>query len=108
MEQRNETALDGPYVGDDDIPPDQEDPLADRINASGSALPLYGSVVAYLVAHGWRREGPGDGWWWRDGFEEGTLGQALDVQLEADGIDTRKMFADEPQEFWNEIDRVEL
>jgi hypothetical protein len=65
-----------------------------------SATLLYGAAVAYLVKAGWRREELGSGWWWRDGFEEGLFGHALDQQLEADGIDFRESLIGEPEEFY--------
>jgi hypothetical protein len=53
-----------------------------------------------LLSKGWRREELGSGWWWREGMEEAPFGEALDAQLEADGLDLRVMLTDEPQEFW--------
>ena len=60
----------------------------------------YASVVEYLLGNGWRREELGSGWWWRDGFEEATLGGALEQQLDADKLDQRDALDGEPQEFW--------
>lgn len=70
--------------------------FADRVP---SAEMLYGAAVGYLVKHGWRRMELGSGWWWREGFEEATVGDALDQQLEADGIDFRTALIGEPEEF---------
>lgn len=61
---------------------------------------VYFPAVAYLVSRGWRREELGSGWWWREGFEEATLGGALEAQLDADEIDQRTAIPDEPEEFW--------
>lgn len=66
---------------------------------SGASL-TYEAVVRYLLAKGWRREELGSGWWFRDGFEEATLGGAFEQQLDNDGTDQRNAVADEPQEFW--------
>lgn len=66
---------------------------------SGASL-TYEAVVRYLLAKGWRREELGSGWWYRDGFEEATLGGAFEQQLDADQIDQRDAVAGEPQEFW--------
>jgi hypothetical protein len=61
---------------------------------------IYAPIVRYLSARGWRREELGSGWWWREGFEEATLGGALEQQLDADNIDQRDAIPYEPEEFW--------
>jgi hypothetical protein len=61
---------------------------------------VYRPVVSYLHSRGWRREELGSGWWWREGFEEATLGGALEQQLDADGINQRDAIPYEPEEFW--------
>jgi hypothetical protein len=60
----------------------------------------YENAVRYLIENGWRREEQGSGWWWKDGMNEATLGEALEQQLDADGLDQRVAVSDEPQEFW--------
>lgn len=65
---------------------------------------VYGMLVSYLLANGWRREEAGSGWWWRDGFEEATLGGAVEQQMEKDGLDLRRRLIGEPDEFWSEVD----
>ncbi len=61
---------------------------------------LYEANVRYLISKGWRREELGSGWWYREGFNEALLAEALDQQFVADGIDFRTAIPDEPQEFW--------
>jgi hypothetical protein len=75
----------------------------DRHNAAteGEYGHVYGMMVSFLLANGWRREAGGSGWWWRAGFDEATLGRAVEQQLEKDGIDFRRRLIGEPDEFWN-------
>jgi hypothetical protein len=66
-----------------------------------SAQELYEACVRYLLAHGWRREEYGSGWWWKDDHSsEADLEEAVGLQLRAEGVDLRTMLPDEPQEFW--------
>lgn len=60
----------------------------------------YFAIVGYLRATGWLREEPGSGWWWKAEEEDCTLGDALERQLDIDGIDQRDMIPHEPAEFW--------
>jgi hypothetical protein len=64
---------------------------------------LYRTLVVYLRESGWLREERGSGWWWRDGFTEGTIADAVQQQMEVDGIDSRLMIDGEPPEFWSEV-----
>ena len=52
---------------------------------------LYFDVCQYLKEAGWEREEKGSGWWWKPDFQDDLLqmGEALDLQLLADGIDLR-------------------
>jgi hypothetical protein len=51
---------------------------------------VYHNVVLYLQRNGWRREEKGSGWWWSETEPELiTMGEALDKQLLADGVDLR-------------------
>jgi hypothetical protein len=54
-----------------------------------SGAKLYAAMCEYLAQNGWQREEPGSGWWFHDKFDEGTIGDAVFQQLEADNIDTR-------------------
>ena len=70
-----------------------------------TAATLYESMVRYLVGHGWMREEKASGWWWKDGFTEGLIGDAVEQQMEKDGIDFRTMLVEgEPERFWSEVD----
>ena len=66
----------------------------------GDAKTAYEAAVAYLVANRWRREEEGSGWWYNGGKSEATIGEALEVQLDADGFDTRVAIPGEPREYW--------
>jgi hypothetical protein len=51
---------------------------------------LYTDVCQYLKEAGWVREERGSGWWWSENNPELVqMGEALDQQLLADGIDLR-------------------
>lgn len=60
----------------------------------------YEMVVNYLIRNGWRREEKVSGWWMKESSDEMTLGDALERQLDDDGIDQRVMLRKEPLEFW--------
>jgi hypothetical protein len=65
-----------------------------------NGVEAYTAVVAYLRETGWLREEPGSGWWWKEGENDGTLGDALERQLDLDEVDQRDMIPHEPREFW--------
>jgi hypothetical protein len=50
---------------------------------------LYRAMCDYLKHCGWQRIEPGSGWWIRAGAEY-TLGEAVEEQITADGVDTRE------------------
>jgi hypothetical protein len=63
---------------------------------------LYDLMCRYLIDNGWTRQEEGSGWWWKEDAPEGegTIGGAVEQQLDLDGLDTRIMRAWEPYEFW--------
>lgn len=65
------------------------------------ALELYARIALFLQENGWRRQELGSGWWWREGFEEATLGGAFEQQLDILGVDQRDRVPGEPDgEYW--------
>jgi hypothetical protein len=70
------------------------------VNPAQQPAALYDAMARYLIAAGWRREELGSGWWWREDQDESRIGEAVETQLRADGVDTRTAVAGEPQEFW--------
>ena len=70
---------------------------------SPAAEELYEAMVRYVVSHGARRQERVSGWWWGEKLEdEATLGDAVEQLLHLDGIDTRVMLTEEPEEFWDD------
>jgi len=53
------------------------------------ATQLYADMVAYVEASGWRLMEEGSGWWLEPQGGEASIGEAVEIQLSADGIDTR-------------------
>lgn len=50
---------------------------------------LYRAMCDYLAHCGWQRVESGSGWWWTERFGECTLGEAVEEQMHADGVDSR-------------------
>ncbi len=52
---------------------------------------LHSLMVAFIYGEGWTREEEGSGWFWHQSYgEECTLGDAVQIELERHGIDTRE------------------